>query len=73
MIACIRVTRLSEFSPIGSLFILSNFVKITEKNESLGYPFPTVKSLTKILTKNVSTTYWAIFPETHQGGPILKK
>jgi hypothetical protein len=38
-----RVARLGEFSPIGSLFTLGNFVKIAEVAPIIGLLFYTVK------------------------------
>jgi hypothetical protein len=39
----VRVTRLGEFSPLGRLFTLCSFLKITKVAQILGLPFSTVK------------------------------
>jgi hypothetical protein len=40
-----RVTRLDEFSPLGRLFTLGIFLKITEVGQNFCATFSTVKSM----------------------------
>jgi hypothetical protein len=57
-----RVTRLGEFSPIGYLFSLGGFLKITEIAQILVHG----TSYALILTKTTGwATLWAMFSQAH--------
>jgi hypothetical protein len=56
--------RLGEFSPIGRLFSLGSFLKLTEGDPWLLYSTDKTAYLF-ILTKTVWSTIWAIFSQPH--------
>jgi hypothetical protein len=56
---------LGEFSPIGRLFSLGRFVKITEVAQSLGLTFFHETSCVLIWGKTGWATPYAIFSQTH--------
>jgi hypothetical protein len=58
----IRVTRFGEFSPVGRLFTMGIFVKITEITQIL---FSTVKVMYKFSQKMIWATFWPTFLQTH--------
>jgi hypothetical protein len=56
-----RVTRLNEFSPIGRLFAVGSFLKITEAAIIFKLPFSAVKVMHKCRQKTGWAKYWATF------------
>jgi hypothetical protein len=61
-----RVTRLGEFSPIGWLFTLGSFLKMTEVAQIFGLLFPNVSATyVLILTESGLGNSWASFSQTH--------
>jgi hypothetical protein len=64
-----RVTRLAEFSPIGRLFTLGGFLKITEVAHSFGDFFPST-SYVLILTKKGQGHILGDFSPTRVGAML---
>jgi hypothetical protein len=60
-----RVTRFGEFSPIGRLFSLGSFWKITEVATKMRATFFHVKMYALMLTKMGWAAFWAICWQTH--------
>jgi hypothetical protein len=65
----IRVDRLGEFSPIGSLFTLGCFMKSTEIAQIVCLLFSTVKVMHIFLPELFLATFWAIFFTDSSGHP----
>jgi hypothetical protein len=63
MMSTYRLTRLGESSPIGRLFTLGSFSKITEVAHIFCYFFQSTNHAL-ILTKMGWATFWAIFSQT---------
>jgi hypothetical protein len=59
------VTRLGESSPIGWLFALISFMKMTEVERIFGYFLSKVQVMYCNWQKKGWTTLWAIFSQTH--------
>jgi hypothetical protein len=59
------VTGLGEFSPIGKLFSLGSFLKITEVAGTLGLRFFHGTSYEMSFIKRGLATFWAFFSQTH--------
>jgi hypothetical protein len=58
-----RVTRLGEFSPIGWLFLLGSYLRITEVAHIFGLLYSSVKFKNKCWQKIGWATFWAIFSQ----------
>jgi hypothetical protein len=59
------VTRLGEYSPIGRLFSLGSFSKISTEAQIFGLLFLHRKSCLFLLQKTAWATIWTIFSQTH--------
>jgi hypothetical protein len=59
-----RVTRLGEFSPIGLLFTLGQFVKNYRNRQNFGL-FAQKKMCTYVVILRKNATFWALFSQTH--------
>jgi hypothetical protein len=68
LVSSSRLNRLGEFSPIGSLFTLDNFWKITQKPKFVDYFFQR-KSYMLIMLKNVFGYILGDFFTTSSGHP----
>jgi hypothetical protein len=63
---------LGEFSPVGRLFSLGSFLKITEEAQMVGLLFFYGKILTLILTKKGWASFCTIFSTNNSGHPGLR-
>jgi hypothetical protein len=61
----IRVTRWGEVSPIGWLFALGGFLKITEVAQMYALLFPNESVMKLFWQKTGWATFWATFSQTH--------